>query len=243
MSYAEDILTPCAVVSVPKMDKNISMMARKCESLGVKLRPHAKTAKSVDISRKQINYGANGITVSTLKEAEDFFAGGINDILYAIGIVEQKLPRVQALMAKGCDIKICTDNVRGAQAISHFGQNNNITFNVFIEIDTDGHRAGISPDSPLLLDIATALSFPTPDGAPADGGALLVGVFTHAGESYYLDTPEALEAMAEQERAGCVRAAERLRSAGFSCPVVSTGSTPTAMACTNADQVTSRCKT
>jgi D-serine deaminase-like pyridoxal phosphate-dependent protein len=52
---------------------------------------------------------------------------------------------------------------------------------------------------------------------------------THAGSSYDLNTPAALQALAEQERALCVQAAERLRAAGLPCPVVSVGSTPTAL--------------
>jgi D-serine deaminase-like pyridoxal phosphate-dependent protein len=64
------------------------------------------------------------------------------------------------------------------------------------------------------------------------------GVLTHAGSSYDLDTPEALQALAEQERALCVRAAERLRAAGIGCPEVSVGSTPTAFAAQHLEGVT-----
>lgn len=71
-----------------------------------------------------------------------------------------------------------------------------------------------------------------------DGGMRLGGVLTHAGESYNLNTPEVLQALAEQERSGCVRAAERLRAAGLPCPVVSVGSTPTALSAVNLDGVT-----
>ena len=60
----------------------------------------------------------------------------------------------------------------------------------------------------------------------------------HAGASYGCDTPEALQAAAEQERAGTVRAAERLRQAGLPCPVVSVGSTPTALSAQALDGVT-----
>jgi D-serine deaminase-like pyridoxal phosphate-dependent protein len=91
---------------------------------------------------------------------------------------------------------------------------------VLIEVDTDGHRSGIRPEEDALLDVARVLH---------DGGMRLGGVMTHAGSSYDFDTPEALRAMAEQERAGCVRAAQRLRDAGLPCPVVSVGSTPTAL--------------
>ena len=70
------------------------------------------------------------------------------------------------------------------------------------------------------------------------GGATVKGVLTHAGSSYDLDTPEALQALAEQERALCVRAAERLRAAGIACPEVSIGSTPTAIAAQHLEGVT-----
>src|SRR2546427_2151471 len=66
----------------------------------------------------------------------------------------------------------------------------------------------------------------------------LGGVLTHAGSSYELDTPEALQALAERERAGCVQAAEALRAAGLPCPVVSVGSTPTALAASRLGGVT-----
>ena len=72
----------------------------------------------------------------------------------------------------------------------------------------------------VLLDIAQVLHA---------GGMRLRGVMAHAGSSYDHDEPEALRRIAEQERAGTVRAAERLRQAGWPCPVVSIGSTPTAL--------------
>jgi D-serine deaminase-like pyridoxal phosphate-dependent protein len=100
---------------------------------------------------------------------------------------------------------------------------------VWIEIDTDGHRSGIKPEDASLLEVAHALRA---------GGVRLGGVMTHAGASYDFDTPCALTAMAEQERAGCVRAASRLRAAGFACPVVSVGSTPTALSALSLEGVT-----
>ncbi len=54
-------------------------------------------------------------------------------------------------------------------------------------------------------------------------------MLTHAGGSYDCRGDAELCAMAEQERAGAVRAAQRLRAAGHAAPVVSVGSTPTAL--------------
>jgi D-serine deaminase-like pyridoxal phosphate-dependent protein len=103
---------------------------------------------------------------------------------------------------------------------------------VLIEIDTDGHRSGVHADDPLLLAVAAALTI------ERGCGARLEGVMTHAGGSYALHAPDALAAMAEQERSRCVAAAMRLRAAGYPCPTVSVGSTPTALSARTLEGVT-----
>ena len=223
------ISTPAALIDVRRMQANIRRMQEHMDALGVALRPHAKTAKCLRVTQAQNDAGAQGITVSTLKEAEQFFAGGMSDITYAVGITPSKLPRALALMRRGCALKIVTDSVDGARAIAEFGQSNQAVFEVLIEIDTDGHRSGVPPEARDLPEIAVALTA---------GGAMLNGVLTHAGSSYDLSERAALEALAEQERALCVRAAERLRQAGHACPVVSVGSTPTAVRAQNLAGVT-----
>lgn len=225
----QDLVTPAALIDLPRMHHNIDRMQAKINSLGVRFRPHVKTSKCIEVAQAQIAAGAEGITVSTLKEAEQFFAAGIVDIVYAVGIIPSKLVQAHRLISMGCDLKILTDSVTSANAISEYGEKNGLTFNVLIEIDTDDHRSGIKPDSQLLLDVAAALKNP---------GARIAGVLTHAGSSYDLDTPTALVAMAEQERSLCVRAANRLREAGFPCNTVSVGSTPTALSATNLEGVT-----
>lgn len=217
----ETLGTPAALIDRPRMQRNIARMQDHLNTLGVAFRPHVKTSKCIEVARAQAAAGARGITVSTLKEAEQFFAAGFDDILYAVGMAAGKLPAALALRRRGCALKIITDSVAQARAIADFGRAQGEVFPVLIEIDTDGHRSGIKPDEDALLAVAETLR---------DGGMEVAGVLTHAGSSYDLNTPEALAAMAEQERAGCVRAAERLRAAGHACPIVSVGSTPTAVA-------------
>lgn len=221
--------TPAAIIDLPRMHRNIERMQQRMDALGVRFRPHVKTSKCIPVARAQLAAGAQGITVSTLKEAAQFFADGFTDILYAVCMAPARLPQALELRRKGCDLKLITDNVDSAAAIAEFGRLHGEVFEVWLEIDTDGHRSGIKPDHPLLLEAARALH---------DGGMKLGGVMTHAGASYDLDTHDALVAMAEQERAGCVRAAERLRAAGLPCEAVSVGSTPTALAAVRLDGVT-----
>ncbi len=51
-----------------------------------------------------------GITVTTLREAEYFLENAIPDITYAVPIVASKLDRAAALVARGADLKLATDN-------------------------------------------------------------------------------------------------------------------------------------
>lgn len=220
--------TPTALLDVSRMQRNILRMQQRADDLGVSLRPHVKTHKCAEVVAAQIAAGATGITVSTLKEAEYFFDLGIRDVLYAVAMAPHKLPQALALRRQGCALTLITDSLAGARAIVEFGALQGEVFAVLIEIDCDGHRSGVKPQDPLLLEIARLLY----------GGGMLAGVLTHAGESYGLDTPEALRAIAEQERARCVAAAEVIRGAGLPCLQVSVGSTPTALSAVSLEGVT-----
>ena len=221
--------TPTALLDESRMLHNIRRMQSRITALGARLRPHVKTAKCLAVAQQQLAAGARGITVSTLKEAEVFFDAGIHDILYAVCIAPPKLAQVRALRERGCALTIVVDSVAAAQAVVAEGRSAQHAFDVMIEVDTDGHRAGVLPDAELLLQVGCTLH---------EGGAALKGVMTHAGASYECRTPETLVAMAEQERSRCVRAAERLRAAGLPCPEVSVGSTPTALSAQHLEGVT-----
>lgn len=212
--------TPAALIDLDRMQRNIARMQSRMDALGVGFRPHVKTTKCREVAEAQIAAGARGITVSTLKEAEQFFDAGIRDIVYAVGMAPTKLAQALALRRKGCDLKIVADSVQTAEAIAAFGKTHGEVFDVWVEVDVDGHRSGIPPESDTLLDVGRAL---------VSGGMRLGGVMAHAGSSYDYDTHDALVRIAEQERAGTVLAAERLRAAGLPCDVVSIGSTPTAL--------------
>jgi D-serine deaminase-like pyridoxal phosphate-dependent protein len=170
--------------------------------------------------------------VSTLRAAERFAQAGFRDITYAVGISANELPHVAELLARGVRLTVILDSVEAAVAVAGFMRGRREGLDVLIEIDTDGHRAGVQPESPDLLAVAHALQAPQ---------VALMGVLTHAGESYQCKGDEALRAMAEQERAGAVLAAQRLRAAGYPAPVVSVGSTPTALSAVDLSGVTEAC--
>jgi D-serine deaminase-like pyridoxal phosphate-dependent protein len=163
---------------------------------------------------------AHPVTVSTLKEAEVFAAAGLTDILYAVGIAPAKLGRVVELRRKGADLSVILDSVEQARAVAEASAISKERIPALIEIDSDGHRGGVAPeDGETLATIAAVLA--------AD--AKLRGVLTHAGSSYSSRNREEINAWAARERDAVVSAASRLRTAGHEVPVVSVGSTPTAL--------------
>jgi D-serine deaminase-like pyridoxal phosphate-dependent protein len=195
-------------------------MSERLRAAGVALRPHLKTAKSAQVGRLAVQGHDGRITVSTLAEARYFAQAGFKDVLYGVGIVPSKLPATAELRREGVNLRIVTDNLPVARAITEAASGSD-TFSVFIEIDCGAGRAGLPyPDLPGLLDIARLLHT-----AP---GVELAGVMTHAGHSYHQNTPDGIAAIADQERRAIVGAAEKIRAAGIPCPIVSAGSTPTA---------------
>ena len=210
----DSLPTPALLLDRMRLDLNIARMATQMARLGVPLRPHVKTAKSIEVVRRAFGGGVGPITVSTLAEARHFAAAGFRDILYAVGIAPAKLHEVAALRRDGVDLAVILDNAEAARAVACYSD----PIPVLLEIDSDNHRAGIAPDDALLIEVAEAL-----------GPDRLRGVMTHAGGSYESRGEVALRAMARRERDALVEAADRLEARGLPCAVRSAGSTPTAL--------------
>ncbi|WP_329334132.1 DSD1 family PLP-dependent enzyme [Streptomyces sp. NBC_01352] len=220
--------TPFAVVDVRKTRRNVERLAARADRLGVALRPHVKTAKSLDVARLLHDDTPCPVTVSTLAEAEAFADGGYTDITYAVGIDPHKLPRVLALLRRGVTLRVLLDSTEQAAFVAEASRRAGLPVPAQIEIDCDGHRGGLRPDAPELTEIGRILN----------DASCLDGVLTHAGESYFAYTAEEQRLAAQNERDTAVAAAERLRAAGLPVATVSVGSTPTAHAAEDLTGVT-----
>jgi D-serine deaminase-like pyridoxal phosphate-dependent protein len=212
--------TPSLILDSARLDRNIERLRSHLESLRVPLRPHVKTSKCIEVVRRAIAGQPGGITVSTLGEASWFFERGLRDIVYAVGIVPQRLPEAAALIARGCRLKVILDAPATARMVAEAGSSLSVRFPVLLELDSDGQRGGLQPGSAALFECARVINDST--------GSELAGVLTHAGASYDCASTAEIRVMASKERAVAAESAALLREAGFPCPVVSVGSTPTA---------------
>jgi D-serine deaminase-like pyridoxal phosphate-dependent protein len=225
----EQLETPALLLDEARMERNIKRMRSRLRGLGVTFRPHVKTSKSIDVARRLMETPQGPITVSTLLEAEYFASHGVKDILYAVCIAPNKLDHVLALQDKGVRLTLILDCMETARLVAERAHQAKRGFEVLIEIDSDGHRSGVKPDAPELVEIGCYLE---------RAGVSMRGVLTHAGASYESPSVHAIREMAERERAAAVHAAQRLRAAGIASPVVSVGSTPTALFAEHLEGVT-----
>ncbi|MCF6234222.1 MAG: alanine racemase [Rhodobacteraceae bacterium] len=204
--------TPILILDADRLAVNAARMLQHCDEKKVFLRPHLKTAKSLEVAKIATNGRMDGITVSTLAEADYFADGGFDDILYAVAITPNKFARVAALGQRtGKSLMLILDSPEMAQAVASSPLNNP----VLIEIDCGESRGGLPTDDPALPEIARLL------------GPQFRGVMTHAGHSYSTDQIDEVQKIAQSEITAAVDAATRLRKLGFGVGIVSVGSTPT----------------
>jgi D-serine deaminase-like pyridoxal phosphate-dependent protein len=223
--------TPGLILDIDRLEINASAMRTRCAELGVQLRPHLKTSKSLGVAEIATGGGFGPITVSTIKEAEYFARGGYRDILYAVAMAGSKLAHIDRIQREtGARILIVIDTIEAATMVARRARSFGQSVFCLIEVDCGEHRSGVLPEADLLIPLARILS-----SAP---NVVLEGVMTHAGHSYSSANRDVVEGIAELERRAAVDAACILRGAGFDCPVVSVGSTPTVLFARHLDGVT-----
>jgi D-serine deaminase-like pyridoxal phosphate-dependent protein len=137
--------TPVLVLDVEALDRNIAAMAALVASHGVSLRPHAKTHKSVDIGRRQIEAGAVGLCCAKIGEAEALADGGLSGLLITSPVAAPKaIERLAALAGRSKGLMAVVDHPAVAQAIDRALIDADARLDVIIDIDPGAHRTGIA---------------------------------------------------------------------------------------------------
>lgn len=203
--------TPYLAVDVDVLDRNLAAMAGAARDRGLRLRPHAKTHKCVEIARRQVALSGAGLTVATVAEAEVFAAAGFDDLFLAYPIVAAgpRAGRLRAL-ADRVALRVGVDSAEGAALLGRAVPG----LEVLVEVDSGHHRTGVAPERAGEVAAAASAS-----------GLAVTGVFTFPGHGYGSGNRGRA---AGDEADALAAAAAALDRAGVPARVRSGGSTPTA---------------
>ena len=149
-----DLNTPALVVDLAALERNIATMAAAAAKAGIKLRPHAKTHKSVQIARRQIAAGATGVCCAKLGEAEALADGGIENILITSPVVSAAgIERLAALAGRSKGLLATADHPDAVAALAASGAE----LGVLVDIDPGIHRTGVA-NGEAALDLARRIA-------------------------------------------------------------------------------------
>jgi len=207
-----DVETPALLLHRDVMERNLEHMANRAKKLGVALRPHIKTHKCLELGRRQQAHGAQGITVSTLFEAQVFARDGFRDLTWAFPLDPTHIPHVHRIAENGITLRVILDDLDTAKALAGSG------LHVWLKVDCGYHRAGVDPASRYALEVARELG--------AERGLIFDGILSHSGHAYRTRNREEAAQIAEQERQVMTWFADLLRKDGLPVRGVSVGSTP-----------------
>jgi D-serine deaminase-like pyridoxal phosphate-dependent protein len=209
--------TPVVLVDSSRVKRNIDRAQAIADRLGVHLRPHAKTHKSPEIARWQIDRGAVGICCAKLGEAEVFADAGIADIRLPFPVNPSNASRVVALMERA-SMSIIVDHLGVSRAWSDAMLHAGKTLDVLVKVDVGFHRCGIQPDERSADFVKAVASLE---------GLRLRGLLSHAGHSYLATSNDELHAIAVHEIELLLNVQDRCTRAGIAIDELSVGSTPT----------------
>jgi D-serine deaminase-like pyridoxal phosphate-dependent protein len=203
---AREYGTPCAVIDMDRVERNIARIQKACDAAGVANRPHIKTHKNPMLARMQIAAGAKGITCQKLGEAEIMANAGIDDILISYNLIgEEKMARLGALQQKA-NMTVAADNSTVVASLPQAAASSGRPLSVVVECDTGRKRAGVETPAEA---VALAREIAASPGLQF-AGFMLYPTETGWGEA---------QKFFDEALAG-------VRSHGLDATIVSTGGTP-----------------
>jgi len=213
-----EIDTPALVIDLDAMERNMALMAERVKSLGVRIRPHAKTHKSAIIAAKQVALGAVGICCQKVGEAEALAAGGVRDILVSNEVVgARKLARLAAL-ARQVRIAVCVDRFEQIALLNEAARKAGSQIGVLVEIDVGGRRCGVAA-GPEAARFAAEIA--------RHDHLRFGGLQAYHGTAQHLRTPAERKAAIAAAQKATADTVAHLKAAGFTCDTIGGAGTGT----------------
>jgi 3-hydroxy-D-aspartate aldolase len=213
-----DIQTPCLVLDLDALERNIRKMGDFAKAHGMRHRVHGKMHKSVDIAKLQQQLGgAQGVCCQKVSEAEVFARGGIKDVLVSNQIRDAvKIDRLARLPKLGARISVCVDDVANVAELSKAAVRHDTQIDVLVEIDCGAGRCGVTSTADVI-EIAQTIN--------AAEHLRFSGIQAYQGAMQHITDYEARKEKMDVAIAMAKDAIEGLQAVGIACELVSGGDT------------------
>ncbi|MXN66520.1 DSD1 family PLP-dependent enzyme [Stappia sp. GBMRC 2046] len=213
-----DIQTPCLVVDLDALERNIKAMAAFCRDMGVRHRVHGKMHKSVDIALLQEKLGdAVGVCCQKVSEAEVFARGGIKDVLVSNQVRDAaKIDRLARMPKLGARTIVCVDDIDNVADLSAAAVKHGTTIECLVEIDCGAGRCGVGAGQPVV-ELAKAI-----EAAP---GLKFSGIQAYQGAMQHMENYEDRKEKIDIAVAMVKESIDLLKAEGLECDIVGGGGT------------------
>ena len=212
------IQTPCLVLDLDALERNIKKMGDWAKAHGMRHRVHGKMHKSVDVALLQESLGGScGVCCQKVSEAEVFARGGIKDVLVSNQVRQpEKIDRLARLPKLGARTICCVDDIENVADLSEAASRHGTEIECLVEIDCGAGRCGVTT-TPEVVEIAKAID--------AADGLKFAGIQAYQGAMQHLDSYDDRKAKIDVAVAQVKDAVETLKAEGLDCDIVGGGGT------------------
>jgi 3-hydroxy-D-aspartate aldolase len=212
------IQTPCLVLDLDALERNIRKMGDYARAHGMRHRVHGKMHKSVDVAKLQMELGgAVGVCCQKVSEAEVFARGGIGDVMVSNQVRDPaKIDRLARMPKLGARVLVCVDDEANVADLSAAAQKHGTQIEALVEIDCGAGRCGVTKTEDVVR-IAKAI-----DAAP---GLKFAGLQAYQGAMQHMDSYEDRKAKIDVAVAMVKDAVDALKAEGLECDIVGGGGT------------------
>ncbi|MEO1139043.1 MAG: 3-hydroxy-D-aspartate aldolase BhcC [Pseudomonadota bacterium] len=213
-----DIQTPCLVLDLDALERNVKKMGDYAKAHGMRHRVHGKMHKSVDVAKLQVELGgACGVCCQKVSEAEVFARGGIKDVLVSNQVRDPaKIDRLARMPKLGARTICCVDDIDNIADLSDAATRHGTEIECLVEIDCGAGRCGVTTTQDVVK-IAKAI-----DAAP---GLKFAGIQAYQGAMQHMDSYDDRKAKIDIAVAQVKDAVDTLKADGLECDIVGGGGT------------------
>jgi D-serine dehydratase len=147
-----DLPLPVLTISRSAVEHNIDVMARWCSEHKCLLAPHGKTTMAPDLFRRQLDAGAWGITVATVRQAAVAVRAGANRVIIANEVVDDVELKALCDLLDDPALTICVfvDSSTGVELLAAAGKRSGHVMPAMVEVGVVGGRTGVRGEDEFL---------------------------------------------------------------------------------------------